>query len=84
VHIDPSCARCLFLCTRSPETGHAICVNALANAIWPDGLPPHGIAALDMGLRLGEGTAAAMCIPILSAAAAVINEMVSLDKAIAS
>lgn len=39
--------------------------------------------ALDMGLRLGEGSAAAIALPLAKAAATLIKEMASLDEALA-
>ncbi len=35
---------------------------------------------LDLGLRLGEGTGAALALPLLRAAAQVYNDMISLDE----
>lgn len=35
---------------------------------------------LDLGLRLGEGTAAALCVPLLRCAAAFYNDMAELDN----
>jgi|SRR5581483_4777191 len=55
---------------RSPEPGHALVLDAL-------GLAP----ILDLGLRLGEGTGAALAIPIVRSALALLNEMASFDEA---
>jgi nicotinate-nucleotide--dimethylbenzimidazole phosphoribosyltransferase len=81
VRILPPSAECLFLSTVSPERGHRLCLGALRDAI---GCPADGqsAAALDMGLRLGEGTGALLCIPILRAAAAVSSHMVTLKDAL--
>ena len=68
--IAPAAARAMVASHRSPEPGHALVLDAL-------GLEP----LLDLGLRLGEGTGAALAIPIVRAALAILNEMASFDDA---
>jgi nicotinate-nucleotide--dimethylbenzimidazole phosphoribosyltransferase len=85
VQIVPTAAACLFLATRSAEPGHAHCVRALTDVMWEDGLPGYcasRVTALEMGLRLGEGTGAVLAIPILQSAAAVCTTMISLQEAL--
>ena len=55
---------------RSSEPGHAIALAAL-------GLAP----ILDLGLRLGEGSGAALAIPLVRAAARVVGEMATFEGA---
>jgi nicotinate-nucleotide--dimethylbenzimidazole phosphoribosyltransferase len=55
---------------RSPEPGHALVLDALR-------LEP----LLDLGLRLGEGSGAALAIPLLRSSIALLNEMASFDSA---
>jgi len=55
---------------RSPEPGHALVLEAL-------GLDP----LLELGLRLGEGSGAALALPLLDAALAILDEMASFDSA---
>jgi nicotinate-nucleotide--dimethylbenzimidazole phosphoribosyltransferase len=55
---------------RSPEPGHALVLEALA-------LEP----LLDLGLRLGEGSGAALALPIVHAAQAVLAEMATFEQA---
>ena len=54
----------------SPEPGHRIVLEALE-------LEP----LLDLRLRLGEGSGAALSLPLLDAALAVLEEMAALDAA---
>ena len=61
--------RCVFA-HRSGERGHALMLAAL-------GAEP----LLDMGLRLGEGSGAALAWPLLDSACAVLREMASFESA---
>ena len=54
----------------SPEPGHRLVLEAL-------GLEP----LLDLGLRLGEGSGAALALPIVQAALAVLDEMATFEDA---
>jgi nicotinate-nucleotide--dimethylbenzimidazole phosphoribosyltransferase len=54
----------------SPEPGHAVVLSAL-------GLEP----LLDLGLRLGEGSGAALVLPLVSAARTVLVEMATFADA---
>lgn len=75
--IDGGVAQCLFLATKSAEKGQSPAISALQDA---------GVCAapaLDMQLRLGEGTGAVLCFPILRAAAQVATSMISLESALA-
>jgi nicotinate-nucleotide--dimethylbenzimidazole phosphoribosyltransferase len=36
---------------------------------------------LDLGLRLGEGSGAALCLPLLDASLAVLDEMATFEAA---
>ncbi|MBS0657680.1 MAG: nicotinate-nucleotide--dimethylbenzimidazole phosphoribosyltransferase [Verrucomicrobia bacterium] len=60
----------LIAAHRSAEGGHGLMLEAL-------GLRP----LLDLGLRLGEGTGAALAIPLVQAAARVLDEVVTFEEA---
>jgi nicotinate-nucleotide--dimethylbenzimidazole phosphoribosyltransferase len=60
----------LIAAHRSPEPGHALILDAL-------GLEP----LLDLGLRLGEGSGAALALPLLDASIAILAEMATFGDA---
>ena len=70
VRIDPSAADVLVAAHRSPEPGHALVLDAL-------GLEP----LLDLELRLGEGSGAALALPLLRASIAILEEMATFADA---
>ncbi|MFA0236910.1 nicotinate-nucleotide--dimethylbenzimidazole phosphoribosyltransferase [Vibrio sp. 10N.222.55.C7] len=68
--IEPSCRDYMIFAHRSEESGHKILLDLL------DAEP-----LLDLGLRLGEGTGAALAMPIIRAAAEFYNNMASFESA---
>jgi len=70
VTLAPAARHALFASHRSAEPGHAV---ALAHL----GLAPY----LDLEMRLGEGTGAALFIHLVRAAAAIYGEMATFKSA---
>jgi nicotinate-nucleotide--dimethylbenzimidazole phosphoribosyltransferase len=68
--IDPAGPDVLIASHRSPEPGHALVLDAL-------GLEP----LLDLELRLGEGSGAALALPLLRASVAILEEMATFGDA---
>jgi len=74
-------APALFFAHRSAELGHGLALEALAKVAAPDGEPLDTRPLLELDLRLGEGTGAALAIPILRAAARVLRDMATFEEA---
>ena len=68
--IDPRVLQACVFSHTSAESGHARWLQAL-------GVQP----LLDLGLRLGEGSGAALAWPLLVSAVGVLNEMASFESA---
>jgi nicotinate-nucleotide--dimethylbenzimidazole phosphoribosyltransferase len=68
--VSPNVASSLVAATRSPEPGHPLVLKRL-------GLEP----LLDLGLRLGEGSGAALALPLVRAAVAIVTDMATFEEA---
>jgi nicotinate-nucleotide--dimethylbenzimidazole phosphoribosyltransferase len=68
--LEPGVVDAMIAGHRSPEPGHTLLLERL-------GLAP----LLDLRLRLGEGTGAALALPVVRSALALLNEMASFDEA---
>jgi nicotinate-nucleotide--dimethylbenzimidazole phosphoribosyltransferase len=68
--LAPEARHALFAAHRSAEPGHALVLERL-------GLAPY----LDLGLRLGEGTGAALFVPLARAACRLYTEMATFKSA---
>ena len=80
--IEPKSTQSMFLASLSAERGHAIAHARIAALARTASLPEVAMPALSMGLCLGEGTAAALGVPILRAAAALLPNMATLEEAL--
>ncbi len=69
--MQPDCLACCVFAHRSAELGHDAMLAHLGAA-----------PLLDLGMRLGEGTGAALALPLLRAAAAVLADMADLQDLI--
>ena len=69
-HLNPTCRPYLIFSHRSAEQGHRLVLEAL------DARP-----LLDLDLRLGEGSGAALALPILRLACALHNRMATFSEA---
>jgi nicotinate-nucleotide--dimethylbenzimidazole phosphoribosyltransferase len=70
VHMNPNVRANLFWAHRSAERGHGVALDALG-----------ALPMLDLRCRLGEGTGAALALPLLRSAAAVLTEMATFASA---
>jgi nicotinate-nucleotide--dimethylbenzimidazole phosphoribosyltransferase len=68
--IEPAAAQYMIASHRSTERGHQIMLERL-------GLSPY----LDLGLRLGEGTGAALTMGLVEASVRIMTEMDTFDRA---
>ena len=73
VRINPSCRPWMLFSHRSAERGHQLVLDEL-------GARP----ILDLGMRLGEGSGAALALPILRLACALHSGMATFDEATVS
>jgi len=68
--IAPNVSDYMVFCHESNEQGHQRMLKSLG-----------GTPLLNLGMRLGEGTGAALAIPLLRAAASFYNDMASFESA---
>ena len=74
--LQPEVLACCVFSHRSGEAGHGLMLQHLGPG--PD---QPAQALLDMGLRLGEGSGAALAWPLLQSACAILSEMASFESA---
>jgi nicotinate-nucleotide--dimethylbenzimidazole phosphoribosyltransferase len=66
----------VFFAHRSTELGHGLALDACATALGIEARP-----ILDLEMRLGEGTGAALAVPLLRSAAALMRDMATFASA---
>lgn len=74
--VCPTLAEYAVLSHASAEPGHSPALARMQGVFAGEGRP-----LLDLGMRLGEGTGAALAYPLLRSAAAVFNEMATFATA---
>ena len=79
VSISPRVARVLILTSNSAERGQRAAIDRIQEIAVGGGFPTPANPALSMGLRMGEGTAALLAVPVLRSSAAVFSEMATLS-----
>lgn len=76
--IEPRVLDVVVFAHRSAEHGHQAALDQFVTL----GLPPiHARPLLQLDLRLGEGSGAALALPLLRAAACMLSEMATFDSA---
>lgn len=69
-HFEPTVTRVMIAAHRSAEPGHARCLERLGLSPYLDGWE----------FRLGEGTGALAALPLIDLAAALVNDVATLDE----
>lgn len=76
VSISPVVGRILFFATKSTEPGQRVALEAIRVQTSRTGsVESISMPAIDMSLRLGEGTGALIALPLLRSASCVMQEM---------
>lgn len=68
--IEPNVLDYAFFSHQSDEQGHALMIDHM-----------HGDPILNLSFRLGEGTGAAVCYPIIKGSVTMLNEMTTFEEA---
>ncbi|CAJ1957496.1 unnamed protein product [Cylindrotheca closterium] len=79
VAISPNVCNVLFFTSQSAEIGQRAALEKIQEIAMANGLPIDNIPALSMGLRMGEGTAALLAVPILRSSANVLSDMATIQ-----
>eukprot|EP00521_Asterionellopsis_glacialis_P010889 CAMPEP_0195305254 /NCGR_PEP_ID=MMETSP0707-20130614/35958_1 /TAXON_ID=33640 /ORGANISM="Asterionellopsis glacialis, Strain CCMP134" /LENGTH=286 /DNA_ID=CAMNT_0040369319 /DNA_START=50 /DNA_END=907 /DNA_ORIENTATION=- len=80
VLIEPRVCRILFFATKSTEQGQLLAMEKIQNIAKRHKFPTSPEEpALNMNLRMGEGTGALLAVPLLRSAVAIVSEMATLN-----
>ena len=77
--ISPAVCRVLCFATKSTERGQRIAINTIQRIAEENEFPTITEPALDMNLRMGEGTGALLAISILRSSAAILSKLPTLE-----
>ena len=77
--ISPNVSRVLLFTTRSTERGQVIALRKIHSLAKEKDIPALSEPALDMNLRMGEGTGGLVATPMLRGAAAILSDLATLD-----
>ena len=78
--ISPSTCRALLFATKSTEMGQNIAFETIKTIATDHDIPEPSKPALDMNLRMGEGSGALSAIPILKSSVAILSDLATLEK----
>mmetsp|Transcript_25697 Transcript_25697/g.53668 ORF Transcript_25697/g.53668 Transcript_25697/m.53668 type:complete len:397 (-) Transcript_25697:330-1520(-) len=78
--IDPLVTRVLLFATQSTEKGQAIALGIIREIATTNGIPAPGKPALNMNLRMGEGSGCLLAVPMARSACAIVSELATLGE----
>ena len=79
VSMSPNVCHVLFLTSNSAEKGQRAAIDKIQAIATENDVPVPASPVLSMNLRMGEGTAALLSVPILQSAAAVMQDMATIQ-----
>ena len=79
VSISPNVCHVLFLTSTSAEKGQRAAIDQIQVIATENNVPVPASPVLSMNLRMGEGTAALLSVPILQSAAAIMQDMATIQ-----
>ena len=77
--MSPNVCHVLFLTSKSAEKGQRAAIDQIQAIANENDVPVPASPVLSMSLRMGEGTAALLSVPILQSAAAIMHEMATIQ-----
>lgn len=77
--LDPRVTRVLLFATKSTEKGQTAALDVIGKLAQANDIPVPAPPALDMALRMGEGTGSLLCLPLARSACAILRELATLN-----